>query len=102
MLINSLSGTLWIWLSKSEWLGSGDQTPFAIKYEALYLCSALVLPEERGKGLAKELIIDAVRSIQRQHPIKTLFCWSFSPEGKGLAASVAKEIGLPLRERISN
>ena len=79
-----------------------DRTPYGIRYEALYLCSALVLPEERGKGLAKDLIIEAVRSIQKQHPIKTLFYWSFSPEGKRLASSVAKEIGLPLRERSSN
>lgn len=78
-----------------------DRTPSGIKYDALYLCSALVLPEERGKGLAKHLIIDAVRSIQKEHPIKTLFYWSFSVEGRGLAGSVANEVGLPLRERLA-
>jgi hypothetical protein len=79
-----------------------EKTPAGSEYDALYLCSALVLPEERGKGLAKNLIIDAIRSIQKQHPIKTLFYWSFSPEGKGLAMSVAREIGLPLRERMAD
>ena len=79
-----------------------DQTPRGIKYDALYLCSALVLPEERGKGLAKDLLIGAVRSIQKQHPIKTLFYWSFSPEGKGLATSIAKALHTPLRERMTD
>lgn len=79
-----------------------DRTPSGIGYDAIYLCSALVLPEERGKGLAKELIIDAVRSIQKKHPIKTLFYWSFSPEGKGLATSVANTLHIPLRERLAD
>jgi len=30
-----------------------DNTPFGVPYDAIYLCSALVLPEYRGKGLAK-------------------------------------------------
>ncbi len=76
----------------------GD-TPFQGKYDALYLCSALVLPEYRGKGLAKRLICAAIKSIQADHPIKYLFYWAFSVEGKRLAEAVAKEIGLPLLKR---
>jgi hypothetical protein len=65
-------------------------------YEAVYLCSALVLPEHRGKGLAKRSAVQAVREIQKHHPIRHLFAWTFSKEGEGLAVSIAKEIGLPL------
>jgi GNAT superfamily N-acetyltransferase len=72
------------------------KTPLHVKYDSIYLCSALVLPEYRGRGLAKRLMIKAIRSIQKEHPIKCLFYWGFSIEGKKLAASVAKELSLPL------
>ena len=76
-------------------------TPIRAKYDALYLCSALVLPEHRGKGHARRLTIKAVKSIQKQHPIKYLFYWAFSTAGKKLAESIAKECGLPLSRRRS-
>jgi GNAT superfamily N-acetyltransferase len=69
------------------------------KFDALYLCSALVLPEFRRKGLAKRLVSKAIRSIRKQHPIKYLFYWAFSAEGKSLARSVAKDFQLPLLSR---
>jgi len=68
-------------------------------YDALYLCSALVLPEYRGKGLAGRLASRAVRSILKDHPIRSLFYWGFSPAGDALAASVAREFSLPLLGR---
>jgi GNAT superfamily N-acetyltransferase len=68
-------------------------------YDSLYLCSALVLPEQRGKGLARRLAVRAVRSIQETHPIRSLFYWGFSAEGDRLAASLARECGLPLHRR---
>jgi len=76
-----------------------DVTPLGATYEALYLCSALVLPEYRGKGLAKRLLSQAVKSIQQDHPIKCLFSWAFSVEGARLASTVARECELPLRRR---
>lgn len=69
------------------------------RYEAIYLCSALVLPEYRGKGLAKRLALGAIRSIQTDHPITHLYYWAFSDEGKRLAESIAHELGLPLFSR---
>ncbi|MFZ1979221.1 MAG: GNAT family N-acetyltransferase [Bacteroidota bacterium] len=68
-------------------------------FTALYLCSALVLPEYRGKGIARRLTVAAIKSIQEQHPLKALFYWSFSPEGERLAQSIAKETGLQLLKR---
>jgi GNAT superfamily N-acetyltransferase len=70
-----------------------------VKYDALYLCSALVLPEERGKGLATRLLIKSITSIKKKHSIKYLFYWGFSLEGKILASAVAKEFALPLFAR---
>ncbi len=69
------------------------------KFTSIYLCSALVLPEFRGKGLAKKLVSNSIRSIQMDHPIEELFVWAFSGEGKELAKSVASSVGLPLFER---
>jgi hypothetical protein len=78
------------------------KTPLHIKYETIYLCSALVLPEYRRKGIAKRLMCRAVKSIQKQHPIISLFCWGFSKEGKKLARAVAKELSLPLYNRAAD
>lgn len=76
------------------------KNPLPAKYTAIYLCSALVLPEYRRKGLAKRLMCKAVKSIKKQHPIKALFYWGFSTAGRKLANSVAKELDLPLLKRI--
>lgn len=76
-----------------------EKTPLRGEYEAVYLCSALVLPEYRGRGLAKRLMCTAVKFIAVDHPIKTLFYWAFSSEGEKLASSVARALHLPLRKR---
>jgi ribosomal protein S18 acetylase RimI-like enzyme len=76
-----------------------DLTPSGVRYDALYLCSALVLPEHRRRGLARSLLCRAVEEIRKDHPIDFLFCWPFSPEGKTLASAVAATCRLPLRER---
>jgi GNAT superfamily N-acetyltransferase len=82
--------------SESEML---QNTPIACKYEAVYLCSALVLPEHRGRGLAKKLACEAINNIRKDHPIKSLFYWAFSAEGAKLASSIAGEMRLPLLNR---
>ena len=68
-------------------------------YDVIYLCSAFTLPEFRHKGLAKKITIDAINSIRKDYPIKSLLCWPFSDEGKNLSRLLAKEIGLPLFEK---
>jgi hypothetical protein len=75
------------------------KTPLGVQYDVIYLCSALVLPEYRRKGLAKNLMCKAIKSIMKEHPIKSLFYWAFSKGGKKLALSVAKEFSLPLYKR---
>ncbi|MFM2156743.1 MAG: hypothetical protein RL516_1492 [Bacteroidota bacterium] len=68
-------------------------------YEAVYLCSALVLEEYRNKGYAKEVTLHAIEEITKQYPIKALFYWPFTEGGAVAAKSIAKTIGLPLYER---
>ena len=76
-----------------------ELTPLNTKYEAIYLCSALLLEEFRGKGIAQNLAIKAIESIRIDHPIEALFFWSFSKEGEKLAEKVSRLIGLPLYKR---
>jgi len=71
-------------------------TPIEASFDAIYLCSAMVLEEYRGKGLARKMTLDAVESIKKDHPIKNLFVWAFSKEGDTLAERVAQLAELPL------
>jgi predicted GNAT family acetyltransferase len=76
-----------------------ELTPLNISYEALYLCSAMVLPEYRRKGIAEKLTFKAIESIRKDHPIKELFVWAFSKEGEALSEKIAALTGLPLRKK---
>lgn len=76
-----------------------EETQPGATYEAIYLCSVFILPEYRHKGLAKKVGMEAISSIRKDHPIKSLFYWPFSNEGKALAGYAAKELGLSLFER---
>jgi ribosomal protein S18 acetylase RimI-like enzyme len=76
-------------------------TPAGRAYDAIYLCSASVLPEFRHKGLAKKVTIEAINKIRNDHAINALFYWPFSEEGRLLAMSIATETGLPIYERKS-
>ena len=76
-----------------------ELTPLNTKYEAIYLCSALLLEEFRGKGIAQKLAVKAIENIQIDHTIKALFFWAFSKEGEKLAEKVSGIITLPLYKR---
>jgi GNAT superfamily N-acetyltransferase len=76
-----------------------DRTPLDIKYEALYLCSALVLEEYRRKGISKRLALQAIENIRKDHPLKALFVWTFSREGDLGAEALARYTSLPLYKR---
>jgi predicted GNAT family acetyltransferase len=76
-----------------------ELTPLNTKYEAIYLCSALLLEEFRGKGIAQNLAVKAIESIKIDHSIKALFFWSFSKEGEKLAEKLSGLMGLPLYKR---
>jgi hypothetical protein len=77
-----------------------ELTPLNAKYEALYLCSAMVLEEYRKKGIAKKLTLNAIESMCKDHPLKYLFVWPFSKEGNFLSDKIAEKTGLPLKKLI--
>lgn len=71
-------------------------TPAGATYEAIYLCSALVLEEYRRMGISRKLTCNAINRIREHHPIQSLFVWPFSPEGEQCAEQIANEVSLPL------
>lgn len=76
-----------------------ESTPLNIPYEAVYLCSAMVLNEYRRKGIATKLTVQAIESIKKDHKIQWLFVWPFSKEGLVGAEKVAALTGLPLKKK---
>ncbi|HUL43268.1 MAG TPA: hypothetical protein VLY03_02810 [Bacteroidota bacterium] len=76
-----------------------EKTEPGITYDSIYLCSAIVLPEFRRTGLAENMTVEAVDNIRKDHPIRTLFYWAFSPEGDLLANAVGRKTSLPVYKR---
>jgi ribosomal protein S18 acetylase RimI-like enzyme len=77
-----------------------EQTPLNIKYDALYLCSAMVLKEYRRQGIAKRLAMNAIESIRKDHPIKALFVWAFTKEGDLGSELISRLTSLPLYKKV--
>ena len=77
-----------------------DLTPLNSTYDAIYLCSALVLEEHRRKGITKQLALKAIEEIRKTHPLKAVFVWAFSPEGDLAAEAIAQLSSLPLYKRM--
>lgn len=77
-----------------------QQTPLDTSYDALYLCSAMVLEEYRRQGITKRLVLEAIGNIRKDHPIKALFVWSFTREGDQAAEMLARETKLPLFRKL--
>ena len=77
-----------------------DRTPMAGPYQAVYLCSGLVLPEHQRKGLATRMTLEALDHMRKDHPIEAPFMWTFSEAGLASAKAIATAAGLPLWERL--
>jgi len=76
-----------------------DLTPEKAKFDALYLCSALVLEEYRRRGIVKNLVLEAISEIRKDHPLQALFVWPFTREGELVAEAIAQSVSLPLFKR---
>lgn len=74
-------------------------TPENAEYDALYLCSALVLEEYRRKGIVRNLVMEAISEIRKDHPLQALFVWPFTREGELTAEAIARSASLPLYKR---
>lgn len=69
-------------------------------FDSIYLCSATIYPEFRGKGLAVEACVKSINKICATRNLKpTLFFDGWSREGKNLAHKVAELLGLQIREK---
>lgn len=84
-------------ISETELL---ERTPADASFESIYLCSALVLEEYRGKGITQQLTLKAIDAIRSKHTITSLFVWPFSEEGDKSAQRIADLCGLSLVKRI--
>jgi predicted GNAT family acetyltransferase len=73
-----------------------ELTPLNIQYDAIYLCSAMVLEEYRRKGIAQNLTKNAIDEIRKSHPITSLFVWPFTKEGSSLAEKISTSTRLQL------
>ena len=76
-----------------------DLTPIEAKYDAVYLCSALVLEEFRRKGITSQLALTAIDNMRESHQLKAVFVWAFTPEGDSAAETIANLAKLPLYKR---
>jgi len=74
-------------------------TPLNIKYETIYLCSGLVLPEYQRKGIIQGMALKAITEIRKEHPVQYLFNWAFTEGGDKAAERLSELTGLPLRKR---
>lgn len=79
-----------------------DRTTMETPKEAVYLCSAIVLPDFRRKGIALQLSLEAIHAMQQHWSLSAVFVWPFSDEGKVLAHKIADECGLTLYTRSHN
>ena len=77
-----------------------ELTPLDVPYQAVYLCSGMVLEEYRRKGIAKKLAFDALSKIRETHPIEALFVWAFTNEGDVASEALAQLSGLPLLKKV--
>ena len=76
-----------------------ELTPPDSTYEALYLCSGLVLEEYRRKGIIKRLALNTIENMRKDNPIQALFSWAFTREGDLAAEAIARITGIPLYKR---
>lgn len=75
-----------------------DQTDFSTQIDAIYLCSTFVLPENRHRGLAKQLLLEAIRRLSKTGKEK-LFAWTYSQDGGYLIKSLEKYLSRKIRTR---
>lgn len=66
------------------------------KMQAIYLCSAFIKPEYRGKGLALKALIKSIHDINPENHPFPLYYWAYSQDGKRLADKLAFVTDFPV------
>ena len=64
--------------------------------QAIYLCSALTLPEFRMQNITFNVTVKAIQKMKENHPIEALFAWPFTVEGQRLSQKIASQLQLPI------
>lgn len=72
------------------------------KMKAIYLCSAFVKEEHRGKGLTLQGFVNSIKKIVPRRRNIVLFYWAYSKEGKNLAEKIAKKLKMKIFAREKN
>lgn len=75
-----------------------DKTKPQKKYDALYLCSVIVMPKYRRKGYAINMAVNSLNNMALKKDV-LLFYWPFSKEGKLLAQKAEKILKRKIIER---
>ena len=75
-----------------------ERTETAEKYDALYLCSAFTVPDQRGKRLAHNLMCKAIEQAPLL-PNPLLFAWPTTMQGEKMVKSMEGTIGRPIARR---
>lgn len=71
-----------------------DESIDYAKMQAIYLCSAFVAAEHRGKNLAIQALIQSIQNIMPQDKKLPLFYWAYSEAGEKIAEKVATQLRL--------
>ncbi len=89
-------------ITEADLLDKLKKSPSNRKPEAIYLCSALIKPEFRGKGLALKSFIKSIKNNFNLKYRPPLFYWGYSNEGDALSNKIAKILNLPIYKRKDN
>lgn len=68
--------------------------------EAVYLCSAFVLPEHRNKKIAFSILSRAIQYYQHLNPTASFFGWKYSDEGEKLFHSLEKNLHIAISYKL--
>lgn len=69
------------------------------KPECIYLCSAFIKPEFRGRGIVFESFIKSINKVIDKKQNLELFYWAYSNEGASLCEKIAKKLRVNLAKR---
>lgn len=68
------------------------------EYGALYLCSAITVPEKQRRGYAVELFKEAIAGIPHVVDVK-IFAWPISEKGELLLQRLEKELAITIERK---
>ena len=69
-------------------------------FEAIYLCSSIIRPEHRRKGLALEGFVKLIKPLMEKRNFKSrFFFWGYTPAGRAAVLKLARVLNVCIEER---